>query len=213
MTSPERIDGLIRAVRYVVGHDVAGAFVECGVWRGGSIMAAALMVQALGRSDRDLYLFDTFEGMPEPGKPDRTREGDSAAVEFTKLRSAESNGSDWCRASLEEVRANLGSTKYPADRVHLVMGKVEETIPSSAPPRIAILRLDTDWYESTLHELEHLFPRLVSGGVLIIDDYGWWLGARRAVDEYFARSRERILLSRIDESGLIGVKCGNGASA
>jgi hypothetical protein len=107
---------------------------------------------------------------------------------------------------LADVQANLRSTGYPPERIHYVVGKVEDTLPQAAPERIAILRLDTDWYESTRHELEHLYPRLTAGGVLIIDDYGHWAGARRAVDEFLARTESAILLNRIDYTGRIGVK-------
>ena len=91
-------------------------------------------------------------------------------------------------------------------RVEFVQGRVENTLPAAAPPEIALLRLDTDWYESTRHELEHLYPRLVDGGVLIVDDYGYWQGARQAVDEYFGETGEAILLNRIDDTGRIAVK-------
>jgi hypothetical protein len=90
--------------------------------------------------------------------------------------------------------------------VNLVKGPVESTIPATIPDQLAILRLDTDWYESTKHELDHLYPRLVSGGILIIDDYGHWQGARQAVDEYFARQNLKPLLSRIDYTCRIMIK-------
>jgi hypothetical protein len=208
MTSPERVNALIRAVRYVAEHEIPGAILECGVWRGGSMMAVAETLIGLGRSDRELYLFDTFEGMTEPGAADLKPNGKPAAATFQERRVAGTGGSDWCRASLEEVRENLQGTGYPMGRVHFVRGRVEDTIPAAAPAAIAVLRLDTDWYDSTRHELEHLFPRLVQGGVLIIDDYGAWLGARQATDEYLARTRRRILLHRIDGAGVIGVNCG-----
>jgi O-methyltransferase len=83
---------------------------------------------------------------------------------------------------------------------------VEDTIPASVPEQIALLRLDTDWYESTKCELEILFPRLVKGGVIIIDDYGCWQGARKAVDEYFNKNNIAILLNRMDDTGRIGIK-------
>ena len=86
----------------------------------------------------------------------------------------------------EGVRELLIGTGYPEEQLHFVRGPVEQTIPDEAPEHLALLRLDTDWYESTRHELEHLFPRLVPGGVLILDDYGHWDGARKAVDEFFA---------------------------
>jgi hypothetical protein len=100
----------------------------------------------------------------------------------------------------------MDSTGYPSDLINYVEGKVEETIPVNAPDQISLLRLDTDWYESTKHELIHLYPRLVEGGVLIIDDYGHWQGARRAVDEYIEENNLPLLLCRIDYTGRITVK-------
>ena len=108
--------------------------------------------------------------------------------------------------SLDEVTRNVLGTGYPADRVRFVEGLVEDTIPEQAPEEIAVLRLDTDWYESTRHQLVHLYPRLSSGGVLILDDYGCWLGARQAVDEYIEEHGLHLLLTRIDSSGRLVVK-------
>ena len=185
MTSPERINALAQAVANVVANGLPGAFVECGVWRGGSMAAAALTLQSLGDTSRDLYLFDTFEGMTEPAERDRSYSGMSAqSVLSGAARKAGRN--HWCIASIEDVTENMRATGYPMERVHLVKGSVERTIPQSAPETIALLRLDTDWYSSTKHELEHLYPRLVEGGVLIVDDYGEWAGARKAVDDYFS---------------------------
>lgn len=202
MTSPERVAALCDAVRYVGAHGIGGDVVECGVWRGGSMMAVARTLQELGET-RDLYLFDTFEGMPPPTVEDRDRHGRPAAT-YGHVFTDE--GSDWDRAGIDEVRQALASTRYPMDRVHLVAGRVEETIPAAAPESIALLRLDTDWYASTKHELVHLFPRLAVGGVLIIDDYGHWQGARQAVDEYFRETGHRAMLHRIDYTGRIAVK-------
>jgi hypothetical protein len=205
MTSPERAYALIQAVRYVVSANVHGSIVECGVWQGGSMMAAAYALQALNRSDRDLYLFDTFEGMARPTDADVAYTGAAATAQF-ELSKTGKDSSEWCRASMEDVRNNLLSTGYDKDRLKFIKGKVEDTIPDSAPNEISILRLDTDWYESTRHELVHLYPRLARGGVLIIDDYGYWQGCRKAVDEYFARQQEPILLNRIDHTARIAVK-------
>jgi O-methyltransferase len=203
MTTPERIFGLCNAVRYVVRNGIDGAIVECGVWRGGSMMAAARTLLAMGNATYDLYLFDTFAGMTAPSKRDRTWSGESADVLLQAARE-----DDWVRAvaPLAAVRAALEQTGYPTERLHLVEGPVETTIPGFAPERIAILRLDTDWYASTRHELEHLYPRLAHGGVIIIDDYGWWRGARDATDEYIARHEISLLLNRMDHTGRIGVK-------
>jgi O-methyltransferase len=188
----------------VIRAGVPGDFVECGVWRGGSSMLTALTLNRLGDSERRLYLYDTFAGMPEPGELEVDALGHSARQQWSSEQRGDVN--DWCYASLTEVRQNLLSTGFPAERLNLVEGLVEETIPGTAPDRIAVLRLDTDWYESTRHELEHLYPRLREGGVLILDDYGHWEGARRAVDEYFGVQAPHLLLNRIDYTGRVAVK-------
>ncbi len=196
LVSDQRMAGLLAAVEYVAAAKIPGAFVECGVWRGGSSMAAALAMLRLGES-RELVLFDTFEGMPEPGEHDVDFAGE-AAVDGWAPGVKESG------TSPADVAAAMNSTGYDMARVRLVQGLVEDTIPAEAPDPIAVLRLDTDWYESTRHELEHLFPRLSPGGVLIIDDYGHFKGARRAVDEYFVSTP--ILLARLDYTGRMAVK-------
>lgn len=203
MTSPERLAALIQAVRYVTQFDIAGAVVECGVWRGGSMMAAALALMEEDDAERDLYLFDTFAGMPPPADVDVDHQGVAAAVQLARTPLGEGI---WCASGLEEVQANLATTGYPRERLHFVAGNVEDTIPERASSVIALLRLDTDWHASTRHELEHLFPRLAPGGILIIDDYGHWQGARRATDEYFARYPGAIQLHAIDYTGRLGVK-------
>jgi hypothetical protein len=204
LTSTERIEALLDAIRYVARYRIEGAIVECGVWRGGSMMAAALTLQASGDIDRDLYLYDTYKGMSPPGEIDRDFKGVSAASQLQRADRSEAEGL-WCVASLEDVARNLYSTGYPRERIHFIEGPAEETIPAVTPARIARLRLDTDWYESTKHELEHLVPLLRPGGVLILDDYGHWEGARRAVDEYLSQRNLPLLLNRIDYTGRIAV--------
>lgn len=202
MTSAERVYALLESVRYIQREAIPGAVVECGVWRGGSMMAALTALVAAGATGRDAWLFDTFEGMTEPGAEDGVKERRL----FRKHVRADGSA-DWIRVGLDEVRANVGRCGYPPERVHFVKGRVEDTIPAQDPGQIALLRLDTDWYASTRHELEHLYPRLSVGGVLIIDDYGAWEGARRAVDEYFARARpRRFFLHRIDDTGRLVIK-------
>ena len=111
----------------------------------------------------------------------------------------------WAIASLEDVQAGMAETGYPAERVHFHQGLVEDTIPAQAPEQIAILRLDTDWYASTRHELDHLYDRVPSGGVILIDDYGYWQGAQEAVDEFLERTGRALLLLPM-ASGRITVK-------
>lgn len=204
LTSPERVNAVCSAIEYVTKHGIPGALVECGVWRGGIMMAAALTLLRAGVRDRDLYLFDTYEGMTEPTAHDKWN--GKLATDIWRAEAGDAPISEWCRAGFDDVAKNMRSTGYPTERVHLVKGRVEDTLPAQGPAQIAMLRLDTDWYESTKHELEHLFPRLVPGGVLILDDYGHWEGARRAVDEYLASSKVPILLSRTDYAGRIGVR-------
>lgn len=203
MTSEERILALIDSVRHICQAELSGSIVECGVWRGGSSMAAALTLLQQNCNDRDLYLYDTFEGMCEPTERDVSFDGVSADRQLSETQWGEGV---WCVSSLGEVQQAMASTLYPQDRVHLIKGRVEETIPNTIPGQIAILRLDTDWYESTKHELENLYPRLVPGGILIIDDYGHWTGARKAVDEYFAENNVKPFFNRIDYTGRLYVK-------
>jgi len=202
MTTPGKIEALAQAVEYAVARGVPGAFVECGVWRGGSMMAVALTLLRLGVTDRDLYLFDTFAGMTPPGPQDVKKGGRHAS---DVLGEASRDASVWGIAGLAEVRAAVLGVGYPAQRIHFVEGPVEETLPRDAPAEIALLRLDTDWYASTKHELVHLYPLLVSGGVLIIDDYAFWRGSRQAVDEY-VRENEPLLLIRIDHGARVAIK-------
>jgi O-methyltransferase len=196
-TSRERVTTLADAVEYAVRANIPGDFVECGVWRGGSTMAVALTLLHLGAGDRRLWLYDTFGEMPAPGERDRDHAG-------REVKGHEATMLGDTGLSLGEVQAAMQSTGYPEDRIEYVPGKVEETIPARVPEQIALLRLDTDWYESTRHELTHLYPRLARGGVLVIDDYGHYAGARDAVDEYFASSP--VLLVRVDYTGRVAVK-------
>jgi hypothetical protein len=199
LTTPERLAALCAATEYVTSRCIQGAIVECGVWKGGSMMAVALTLNRLSH-ERDIYLYDTYGGMSRPSELDRDWTGKRVLDDWPY----ESEISGVGAVSVDEVRANLNSTGYPEHRLHFVPGLVETTIPDRAPSEIAILRLDTDWYESTKHELEHLFPRLVPGGILMIDDYGEFQGCKAAVDEYFAR--EPALLTRIDSAARLVVK-------
>ncbi|HKT35400.1 MAG TPA: TylF/MycF/NovP-related O-methyltransferase [Nitrospira sp.] len=205
MTSLERIRALCSAVRYIEQAQIEGAVVECGVWRGGSMMAVARTLTNLGATRRHLYLFDTFEGMTKPGPRDIALTGETATCLLEQSERTEDDRV-WCYAPIERVAKALSLTGYPNGLLHLIPGRVEETLATAAPERIALLRLDTDWYESTRQEMNVLFPRLARGGVLIIDDYGHWQGAREAVDEYVKTHQLKLLLHPIDYTGRIAVK-------
>ena len=191
------------AVDYICGNNLPGCIVECGVWKGGSVAAILLRLLDHGVLNRSVYLFDTFAGMTEPTEVDKTGEKD-AMREFAN--SQEKSHNAWCYSPLEEVKKNIDATGYPSENVHYVKGDVLETIPRNNPPDIALLRLDTDWYESTKVELQYLYPKVVDGGVVIVDDYGTWEGARKAVDEYFQDLSFRPLMSRVDHARRMFVK-------
>ena len=206
MTSPERLWSLLGAVRHVVDTQVPGDFVECGVWRGGSVMAMAKELVSLGVTDRHIWLYDTFAGMTPPTSEDvEAGTGISAQAMLNSTPVADGDNV-WCVAGLSDVQANVRSTGYPFEQFTFVVGDVGQTLRQSAPSKIAILRLDTDWYESTKKELEVLYPRLSVGGVCIFDDYGHWQGARRAVDEYFEELGHRPYMHPIDYSGRVLIK-------
>ena len=174
------IDNLLAAY-YINNNGIKGDVVEAGVHMGGSIGLLSLAIS--DDEERVFWCFDTFAGMPEPGEKDP-----SDAINRFKLLSKGDGYSAWCDTSLDNVRKNLISLNAPISKFKFVEGKVEDTLikNENLPSTIAILRLDTDWYESTKIELEKLLPRVVQGGIGIIDDYGKWSGSREAVDEYFA---------------------------
>jgi O-methyltransferase len=206
MTSVERMHSLYCAVYYILANNIKGDFVECGVWRGGSSMLIASILQINGIKDRKIYLFDTYEGMPDPTINDIDYRGKNA-IDLMKNSYSNKEESVWCLASLEDVKQNLSMTNYAAENIVFVKGKVEDTISSHLLiGDFALLRLDTDWYESTKHELIHLYPKLSINGILIIDDYGHWSGSRRAVDEYFIENSLPILLNSIDYTGRLVIK-------
>lgn len=204
-SSVDRMYALYLAAQYISRSKIPGDIVECGVWQGGSSMIAALTLLGCGDRDRKLWLYDTYAGQPEPGETDfQANDGSDPHRRWAETQHGEIN--DWAFVPVEQVKANMLSTGYPEENLALIKGDVEETIPGDAPEKIALLRLDTDWKSSTYHELEHLYPRLSPGGVLIIDSYGWWTGCREATDQYLAENETQILLNRIDEAGRIGIK-------
>lgn len=206
MTSAERLWSLINAVRYVVDENLPGDLVECGVWRGGSIMAMASSLRDRGVTDRTIWLYDTFSGMTAPTFKDVEEGTGVTAVEMLNSTSVGDGNNVWCVAGRADVEANVRGTGYPFDNFCFIEGDVAVTLRNSVPESIALLRLDTDWYESTRICLETLYPRLVPGGVCILDDYGHWQGARRAVDEYFAARGPRPYMHTIDYSGRVFMK-------
>jgi hypothetical protein len=202
MTRAEKRYALYLSTRYITRYEIPGAVVECGVWRGGSMHIVARTLMKVGDPTRDLYLFDTFEGMTPPTEKDVTYDGKAVA---DLLAQRPKTSKIWAIASLEDVQEGMATVGYPGELIHYVKGPVEETLPDAAPQQIALLRLDTDWYESTRHELHTLYDRLVPGGVLIVDDYGSYQGSRQAVDEFIEETGARLLLVPIGP-GRIAIK-------
>lgn len=209
MTSPERGYALWCAINTIVDNNMPGAIVECGVWRGGSVMLAALTLIQRGAANRDLILFDTFKGMTAPGPEDLDLYGRRAESLMRGTHGEEIAELVHASAPLEAVRAAIAATGYDMRLVRFVEGDVRETLSHTQTLRISLLRLDTDFYDSTLAELRHLYPRLIQGGILIIDDYGHWSGAKKAVEDYFsdpAVPYSRPMLWAIDYTGRGAVK-------
>lgn len=206
MTSSERLWSLVNAVRYIVEEKLPGDFAECGVWRGGSVMAMALELSRLGTTDRRIWLYDTFAGMTAPTSADVEAATGATAARMMQSTEVGDGNNVWAHATRRDVEENLATTGYPAENLVYVEGDVAVTLRESVPDAIALLRLDTDWYESTRLGLEVLYPRLVVGGVCILDDYGHWQGARAAVDEYFAGRGQRPFMHPIDYSGRLFIK-------
>ncbi|MDA1208646.1 MAG: class I SAM-dependent methyltransferase [bacterium] len=205
MTSAERMYALHKATQYVVHAHIEGDIVETGVWRGGSSMVIAHTLIENMSKERDLYLYDTFSGMEKPSTHDRNQYSHKSPLREWKFHNRTSHN-NWCYSTKDDVRSNMASTGYPEEHILLIEGKVEDTIPQQIPEKISLLRLDTDWYASTAHEMQHLFPRLSKGGVLFIDDYNYWDGCRKAVDEYLQENGITLLLLGVDAWGAVGIK-------
>lgn len=205
MTTKECMYALHEAIKYLIKAKISGDFVECGVWKGGSIIMMAYTLNNLQIFDRKIYLYDTFKGMSRPTREDwRLVSHDVALSKWKRLKREKYN--DWCYSPLKEVKQNVFSTSYPKDKFVFVKGKVENTMPKILPLRLSLIRLDTDWYNSTHRSLTYLFPLLNVGGVLLIDDYGYWAGTKKAVDEFISSNNISIYLSRIDQTARIGIK-------
>lgn len=194
------------ACKYIVVNKIPGDFVECGVYKGGNALIAAKIFD-LYEINKRVYLFDTFTGMTKPTEHDlRTSNKSSTLKKYLERR--QNDHTDWHMASIEEVKENFRKIGLLKDNVVFCKGMVEDTLDqvSNIPDTISFLRLDTDWYESTKKELEVLYNNLAPGGILVVDDYGQFDGARKAVDEYFKKHSPPPFLSFIDNGARIGVK-------
>ena len=193
---------LMQMVEHIRDKNISGHFAECGVWKGGSAMLADLTLLELGETSRKIYLYDTYNGMPKPTSKDI----DFYGVPYTQLFQSNQSLLSHLEVSLDEVRENMFSTGYPKENLIFIKGMVEDTLSSNLPHSVAVLRLDTDFYESTYYELQNLYPKVSPQGVLIIDDYGHFHGAKEATDKYFNDSGQNIFFQRVDYACRVGLK-------
>ena len=197
MCPPAAHWSIIQSINYISKKKITGDFVECGVFKGGNLILMNHIRNRLNLNNK-IFAFDTFEGMSEPTTYDKDLKDVPADKTFEIYKQS---GEKWCYGSLEEVKKNISLfDKNYAQNFNFIKGKVEETlkINDNLPQTISLLRLDTDFYESTKIEMEILFPRLVKGGILIIDDYGHWKGSQKAVDEYLDLKNNFHFLHRVD---------------
>jgi hypothetical protein len=193
---------LCAAVRYVTDARIEGDIVECGVWRGGRMLAAAKTLVQRSDTSRAIWLYDTFEAMSDRTDPGRraAREATTRAPLLARLQEH-----DRAAVGLPPVQRTMSLSGYPQENMRFVVGPVEDTIPRTLPRSIALLRIESDSYQATWHELEHLLPRMSAGAVLMVDDHPQDHGARQALDEFIQATHTPILLHRIDDAARIGV--------
>jgi O-methyltransferase len=204
MTSPQRCLRLWKQCQEIFQRKIPGAIVECGVWRGGSAALMALAARHYGET-RDFHLFDSFEGLPEPSAAD-----DAASIAYSGGRSSgQLVPIGECTADVDQVKTLLfKNLDLDPAAFHFHIGWFQSTVPSASPAidGIALLRLDGDWYESTKVCLEEFYPKLVSGGTIILDDYFAWKGCRDATEEYRARHDITTPMTRIDDAAAYWLK-------
>jgi len=194
MTSNERIFCLYDSLEYLVNNNISGDLVECGVWKGGNILGMCEYLKSIDKISNNIFLYDTFTGMTPPSNHDICYKGRTRYP--------------MCVASLEEVSSVISLSNYPKNKIKYIVGDVNQTLndKNNIPECISLLRLDTDWYESTMKELDILWPKLVVGGVLIVDDYGHWQGCKKAVDEFFKKINYLPTIEIIDYTGIRIIK-------
>jgi hypothetical protein len=196
MTSEERITALYNTLEYIRINNIPGDIVECGVWKGGNILGC-IEYMNFYKMDKEVWLYDTFNGMT--GTTDVDVDMNGVSGELWK---------GLCNSPLLEVQSIMNQSSYNKDKLHYIIGDISETLNniSNIPKSISLLRLDTDWYASTKKEMEILYPILSQNGVLIVDDYGHWKGAKKAIDEYFIN--QNINIENIDYTGIKIIKYG-----
>lgn len=195
MISEERFKNNINSVKKIQKKNILGDIVEIGVWKGGSLLSMILEYEKYQENNRTFHLYDTFSGMTDPTVHDKDLWNNQAEL---LLKYDGTKDVIKAAAGLEEVKANISNyTKYEKIQYH--QGDILKN--EYYPDKIAILRLDTDWYESTKFELDNFYDKVSVGGIIIVDDYGHWQGCKQAVDEFLAK-HPKIKIKKTDYTGI-----------
>jgi len=194
MLSVERLEALLNGAKRVCRDNIRGNFVECGVAAGGSSALLAWAIKKYSKSPRVIYCFDTFEGMPQPGALDTHEHNPAQKTGW---------GEGTCAAPLESLMS-AASALGVSDLIRPVKGLFQETLPEKRREigPVALLHLDGDWYDSTCAILENLYDQTAAGAYLQVDDYGYWDGCRKAIDEFEQRRGLSFDRHKIDGTGI-----------
>lgn len=206
MTSTERLYQLIHCVKYIIENKISGDFVECGVWRGGSVLTIIETLKLLNVADRKVHLFDTFSSADILSTKSAVSEDEPfiGSKDDTLQYIAKQNID--LSVNLDDVKKIMRETDYPLNNIIFHVGRVEDTIPESSINSISLLRLDTDWYDSTKLQLNSLYDKVLANGIVIFDDYGFWKGHKKAADEFLTERGIQPLLFRNDYSCRLFIK-------
>lgn len=211
MTSQKRIHGLFNSLEYIRNNNIEGDMIECGVWKGGNIFGILSYLKHHNMTNVNVWLYDTFGGLTKPTEKDFTNSkgyNNQQVMELWESNKIDDTTNNWCYSDFESVKTLMDSTDYPTDKIKYIIGDICETLKydTNIPDKISLLRLDTDWYESTRVEMEILYPKVVDKGIIIIDDYGYWSGSKTAVDEYYNNNNIILEYQKLDDTGILITK-------
>lgn len=206
MTSSERLYQLVHYVKYIIENDIRGDFVECGVWRGGSILTMIETLKLLNATNRKIHLFDTFSSDDIFSTKSAISEDEPLGIDSDSLKRHIAEQKIDFSVNFDDVKKLMRETQYPPENIMFYVGRVEDTLPEANINSVALLRLDTDWYDSTKFQLESLYNKVTINGIVICDDYGFWKGHKKAVDEFLAENNINPLLLRNDYSCRLFIK-------
>ena len=187
-----RFQNMEKLICTLIDNDIQGDFIETGVWRGGAVIYMKAILNILNIKDRAIWVADSFEGLPS-----------TDAMKFPKQsRNALfiERFADNLEATLEEVKANFERLGLLDDQIKFLKGWFKDTLPIAPIKKLALLRLDGDYYESTMDSLINLYHKVSPGGVVIVDDYGefTWTYCKEAVDEFRLENKITSPLVNVD---------------